>query len=305
MTIATALTVPTPAQVPAVASQFDMVGFIQQATVDRPGNIFSGGTITVNNVKITVPYYTILQMPALALTWQALFAKAPAPYTGLQTGLALQDVPQPQSTYEVEVVGNRLPDGSHVAGLLFISQQSLHSGQGFITALNFATGEMTIDGTTRVKPNDLIGRFSVGFPGGSSPDQRFTIDEDNPTVRASSSYPMCIPRSSSDALCPQKNRPLNPADGVTRLGFFTMPATAGTPTPANQPDPYLMAPFEVGDFVTYNGLLVDDAVSGTYVLAHTLIAEATILTAPGTVPAYTAIDVLLQGGVSKVAAPAG
>jgi hypothetical protein len=36
-----------------------------------------------------------------------------------------------------------------------------------------------------------------------------------------------------------------------------------------------------------------------------LIAEATILTAPGTQPAYTAIDVLLMGTVSKLAAPAG
>src|SRR3954471_15160814 len=304
-TIAAGLTVPTRAQViPAVVTQFDMTGFIQEATVDRPGDIFSGGTITVNNVKIIVPYYTILQMPAFALTWQELFAKAPAPYTGLQTGLAMQDVPKPKYTYEVEVVGNRLPDGTHVAGLLFISQQSLHSGQGFITAINFATGEVTVDGTTRVKPNDPIGRFSVGFPGGSSPDQRFTIDEDNPTVRASSSYPMCIPRSTSDVLCPQKNRPLSPVDGVTHLGLFTMPAAAATPTPAGVPDPYLMAPFEVGDYVTYNGILEDDA-AGTYVLAHTLIAEATILTAPNTQPAYTAIDVLLMGTTTKAIAAAG
>ena len=302
--IAAALTMPTTAQVPAVASQFDMVGFIQQATLDRPNDIFSGGTITINNVKIIVPYYTILQMPAFALTWQELFAKAPAPYTGLQTGLAMQDIPKPKYTYEVEVVGNRLPDGTHIAGLLFISQQSLHAGQGFITAINFATGEVTVDGTTRVKPNDPIGRFSVGFPGGASPDARFTIDEDNPTVRASSSYPMCIPRSGSDALCPQKNRPLSPVDGVTHLGLFTMPAAASTPTPAGVPDPYLMAPFEVGDYVTYNGILEDDA-NGTYVLAHTMIAEATILTAPGTAPAYTAIDVLLMGTTSKAAAAAG
>ena len=299
--IAAALTLPATAQVPAVASQFDMVGFIQQATLDRPNDIFSGGTITVNNVKIIVPYYTILQMPAFALTWQELFAKAPAPYTGLQTGLAMQDIPKPKYTYEVEVVGNRLPDGTHVAGLLFISQQSLHAGQGFITAINFATGEVTVDGTTRVKPNDPIGRFSVGFPGGSSPDSRFTIDEDNPTVRASSSYPMCIPRSSDDALCPQKNRPLSPVDGVTHLGLFTMPAAASTPTPAGVPDPYLMAPFELGDYVTYNGILADDA-NGTYVLAHTMIAEATVLTAPGTVPAYTAIDVLLMGTTTRAVA---
>ena len=117
--IAAALTTPTTAQVPAVASQFDMVGFIQQATLDRPNDIFSGGTITVNNVKIIVPYYTILQMPAFALTWQELFAKAPAPYTGLQTGLAMQDIPKPKYTYEVQVVGNRLPDGSHASDLDF------------------------------------------------------------------------------------------------------------------------------------------------------------------------------------------
>src|SRR3954451_22174830 len=215
VTIATALTVPTTAQVPAVASQFDMVGFIQQATVDRPGDIFSGGTITVNNVKIIVPYYTILQMPAFALTWQELFAKAPAPYTGLQTGLALRDVPKPKYTYEVQVVGNRLPDGRHIAGLLFVSQQSLHAGQGFITAVNFAAGEVTIDNITRVRINDPIGRFSVGIAAASNPDARFTIDEDTPTVRASSSYPMCIPRTANDPLCPQKNRPLSPVDGVT------------------------------------------------------------------------------------------
>src|SRR6185295_2757040 len=168
--MAAALTAPTNAQIPAVVTQFDMVGFIQQATLDRPADIFSGGTITINNVKIIVPYNTVLQMPAFALTWQELFAKAPAPYTGLQTGLALQDIPKPKYTYEVNVVGNRLPDGTHIAGLLFISQQSLHSGQGYITGINFATGEVTVDGTTRVKPNDVIGRFSVGFPGGSSPD---------------------------------------------------------------------------------------------------------------------------------------
>ena len=95
--IAATFTTPTKAQIPAAVTQFDMIGFIQQATVDRPSDIFSGGTITVNNVRIVVPYYTVLQMPAFALTWQELFAKAPAPYTGLQTGLALQDIPDRKS----------------------------------------------------------------------------------------------------------------------------------------------------------------------------------------------------------------
>ena len=228
LALVAALAVPGKAQrFPPSSPQFDMTGFIQQATLDSPGDIFSGGTITVNNVKIIVPYYTILQMPAFALTWQELFAMAPAPYTGLQTGLALQDIPKPHYNYEAQVVGNRLPDGRHIAGLMFLAQQSLHAGQGFITAVNFADGSVTVDGITRVKINDPIGRFSVGIPDAQNPDKRFTIDEDNPTVRASSSYPMCIPRSAADALCPQKNRPLSPVDGVTRLGFFTMPADGG------------------------------------------------------------------------------
>ena len=140
---------------------------------------------------------------------------APAPYTGLQTGLAMQDLPKPHYNYEVQLVGNRLPDGRHIVGLMFLAQHSLHDGQGFITAVNFADGSVTVDGITRVKINDPIGRFSVGIPDAQNPDKRFTIDEDNPTVRASSSYPMCVPRSAADALCPQKNRPLSPVDGVT------------------------------------------------------------------------------------------
>jgi beta-lactam-binding protein with PASTA domain len=304
VTMAAVLTTSTQAQIPAVVTQFDVTGFIQQATLDRPGDVFSGGTITVNNVKYIVPYYTVLQMPAFALTWQELFAMAPAPYTGLQTGYAIQDIPKPKYNYEAHLVGNRLPDGRQIVGLMFLAQHSLHSGQGFITAVNFADGSVTVDGITRVRVNDPIGRFTVGIPDAQNPDVRFTIDEDNPTVRASSSYPMCIPRSAADPLCPQKNRPISPIDGVSHLGFFTMQAAASSPTAANRTDPFLMAPFEVGDWVTYNGLLVDDPIRGTYVLAHTLIAEATILTAPGTVPAYTAIDVLLQGAVSK-AAPAG
>jgi hypothetical protein len=137
--VAVVLCVPAKAQ-PAVVTQFSFTGFIQQATIDRPNDRFSGGTLMVNNVRITVPYYTVLQMPAGAFTWQEIFALAPRPYTGLQTGMALWDVPAPTLTYEVTVVGNRLPDGRHIAGLLFLAQQSLHSGQGWITA-SFPTGE--------------------------------------------------------------------------------------------------------------------------------------------------------------------
>jgi len=91
LALVAALAVPGKAQVPAVVTQFDVTGFIQQATIDSPSDIFSGGTITVNNVKYIVPYYTILQMPAFALTWQEVFTQAPTPWGPAQSGLARRD----------------------------------------------------------------------------------------------------------------------------------------------------------------------------------------------------------------------
>jgi len=55
-----------------------------------------------------------------------------------------------------------------------------------------------------------------------------------------------------------------------------------------------MAPFEVGDYVSYNGHLSTDA-KGDFVLAHGVIANVGIFTQPGTQPTYVAIDVMLLG----------
>jgi len=86
------------------SSQFDITGFIQSATLGGPGagpgvGAHMGGVITVNGHVITVPSETIVILPASALTWQELFALAPAPYTGAATGMALADVPAPMTTY--------------------------------------------------------------------------------------------------------------------------------------------------------------------------------------------------------------
>src|SRR5689334_21928133 len=109
------------AQLPVPASsQFDITGFLQEATVTNAGDAHSGGTLRVNGHTVTVPRETIVILPANALTWQELFAKAPAPYTGVATGMALADVPAPLTTYEVHVVGNRVGD-TYIAGLVNIS----------------------------------------------------------------------------------------------------------------------------------------------------------------------------------------
>jgi PKD domain len=309
------------AQLPlnAVGSSFDITGFMQAATLDAPGDVLAGGTVQVNGHTIIVPRNTIFQMPAFALTWQQLFAMAPPPYTGTQTGLALGDIPAPLGTYEVHVQGNRIGN-TYIAGLIFMSQQSLNAGQGFVNFIDYANNELRVGGVindpstgTRVKINDPSGRFAPVF----SLDPRFTLDSDNPTFRTETGFPMCFPHvnpaAADDPLCPQRNRPTDPGTGFP-LGIFTMQDPAALPQmalpalgPATGTNPYVAAPIEVGDYVTFAGTLLKDGpqpsagplpangIAGTYIAAHTLIANAGIYTVPGTNPAYVATDVMILG----------
>jgi hypothetical protein len=283
-------------------SPFDIVGFIEAATVMPATDGFSGGgTITVNGTVITVPTNTLLQMPAFALTWQELFKQAPAPYGPGQSGLAMTDTPTPLNTYEVHIQGNRVAN-QYIAGLMFISQQSLNIGAGFINFIDYSKGEMRVGGLignaatgARVRINDPAGKFGPA----SHVDDRFTIDEDNPTVRSETGYPMCLPRvdpttGADDPMCPQMNRPKSDGQYLT---IFTMDAL-----PSNYPiappratNPLLMAPFEVGDYINYNGILVTDSAGGTYVDSWSVIANIGLFTAPGTQPVYTVIDVMILG----------
>src|SRR3954471_4705541 len=69
----------TPA--PAGAAPFDIIGFIDAATLTPEADADSGGgTIRVNGTTIIVPKNALLQMPAVALTWQELFTMPPSPY---------------------------------------------------------------------------------------------------------------------------------------------------------------------------------------------------------------------------------
>jgi len=305
------------AQVLPTVSPFDIVGFIDAATLTPADDGFSGGgTITVNGTAITVPANTLLQMPAFALTWQEVFTMAPAPWgktaSGWQSGLARRDNPAPATTFEVHVQGNRVGN-DYIAALMFVSQQSLNAGEGFINYIDYDAGELRVGGTigdpssgARVVLNDPQGKFGRAH----THDPRFTIDEDNPTVRSETAYPMCVARVApgtanadgtvGDPRCPESNRPKN-SDGTYQTIFTTdypplwvewglVPGGFS----GNNTNPVEMAPFEVGDFVTYNGALTSDA-KGPYVSAWGVIANVGIFTQPGTQPAYTAIDVMLLG----------
>jgi hypothetical protein len=308
-------TLPDPAFTtdPALIHGFDVTGFIQAATVnadnagcpDETDASRFGGTVTLNNQTVTIPCNLVVQMPANTFTWADFINGGP----NLSLGSG-------KPSFEIQVQGN-VVDGKWIAGLAFVSQQSVNSGSGVISSIDYLTGELHIDTGDAANPatvviNDPNGRF--GRP--QSPDRRLSVDDANPTVHAGTGYPMCVPRvhtdptlalaTEDDPLCPQANRPrpspscrnfgeagiaapasgelTRPVAGQPYCSQFVMPAPGGT----TGPDPAQQAPLEVGDYIAYNGTLVNGT-NGPYISAHTVEANIGIYTMPGMQPSYLAI----------------
>jgi hypothetical protein len=237
---------------------------------------------------------------------------------------------------ELRAVGNMV-GAKHIAGLVFVSQQSANTGRGEITGIDYANGALKIanaaGGTVTVQLNDpkiaglhdSTGADTGRFSNGQSPDNRFSVDQDNPTVHAATGYPLCIPRTDpsvkDDPLCPQKNRPLAPAcrnfsvagvalpasgelsapaAGQKYCSQYVMPAFTGLPTTG--PDASQQAPFEVGDYVDYSGTLMHG--TEDYISAHTVEANLGIYTQPGTQPSYLAIGEFGVGTADPLATAA-
>jgi hypothetical protein len=313
-------TLPDPAfsVAPALIHGFDETGFIQDATVSADNSAcpdvadkkFWGGSVTINNTKITVPCNLVVQMPANTLTWADMVNGGPS--------LALKDSAHP--SFEMRAVGN-IVDGKHIAGLMFASQQSANTGSGIISKIDYATGDIHVDTGDPANPavieiNDPNGRFGRK----QSPDPRFSVDDQNPTIHAGTGYPMCVPRTNpattDDPLCPQVNRPkpagagrhcrnftdagvvplpgagdfTQPPAGQVYCGMFAMKSVTDATRTATDPDPRQQAPFEVGDHITWSGTLMKSAAGGADLIsAHTVEANVGIYTQPNTQPSYVAI----------------
>jgi hypothetical protein len=297
----------------------------------------TGGWIEVNNTLIRVPQSVVVIFPNTLPTWEEAFELNPNTHQTdaiFQTGLAMSDTVRFPGTYQASVQGN-LVNGKYIAGIIYISQDPANFTQGFIEKFDYANGIMYVNGM-RVQLNDPKLTFTVQNPDGTpatpltvltkgrysagqTPDPRFAVDQNNPTVAAQTGYPMCIPSVSpyidgsdgsagpaltllnpenlQDPQCPEKNRPRDPTTGTVLMNIFTMNAPDAGPTADNPvpQDPYLEAPFEVGDYVNIIGTLEVDA-NGPYITATDI--EDTNLGAytwPATDPAYVHIDVVIQG----------
>ncbi|KAK3401354.1 hypothetical protein B0T20DRAFT_450470 [Sordaria brevicollis] len=230
---------------------FDVDGGLEGCTVtDNTYN--SGGTISVAGWTIKVPKNTQVGFPAAWVPWPEFCADV-----AFMKG------------FEVTVVGNSLPLHGPIAAQISLSQFSTSFGRGLISSISPSTIHLSNGPTLRI--NDPNSVYSLGYT--SHPF--FTADDQNPSITSFSGFPMCIPRNGSDPLCPMSNRPV--LAGGTRQGVLVAP------------DPMVMAPFVVGDFVEYAGVWV----GGEMVVYEMVATNVQILTPEGFPPFIRMEDVLV------------
>ncbi|KAJ7583537.1 hypothetical protein C8J56DRAFT_791150 [Mycena floridula] len=257
-------------------SPYTATGVITGATLNNASDVLSGGTLTLNGFTVTIPRNLLVNTPSItAIAWSELFK----PDRTINLPL------WPQVSWEASIFANFI-GGKYVAGLVYIFQELGNINQGFISHIDYDKGEIRVGGDS-ANPS-TVGRY--GKVHGDWPI--WTADTDNPSIVASTGFPVCVPRVdpavADDPLCPKKNRPVDGAGKA--LSAFTFDAP---PVAAGRPDPNFFAPLVVGDFITYSGTVVSDGLIAVY----TLEANLGIYTAPGTSPAYIRIADL-QAGVN-------
>ncbi|KAJ7026715.1 hypothetical protein C8F04DRAFT_966139 [Mycena alexandri] len=238
-------------------------------TLDVDGGVLAGGTITVNNIVVTVPKNLIVTLPSISVAWSELFT--------IDGNNATPNLPLLGTvSWETTVFGN-IVSGQRIAGIIYIVQESTQFLQGFVTKIDYTTGHFWID-TLECLLNDPLGRFGIAY----TDNPLWTVDPDNPSVRATTGVPLCIPRNTTDPECPLTNRPTD-GNGFYLTAFtFPAPDLVGP----GDPDPRIMVPIVLGDYVTFSGTKI----AGDILAVYSLEANLGIYTAPGTQPAYVTCE---------------
>ncbi|KAI4747628.1 hypothetical protein E4T50_02024 [Aureobasidium sp. EXF-12298] len=225
---------------------FILDGRLDSATASD-GTYNSGGTISVNGYSVTIPQNLQVQFPAAFSPFKE-FASANS-FIG----------------HEVSVIGN-VVNGKAIAGLVQIGEYLLQASSGTVESIDSAAGTMKIKGGPTIRINDPNGVYGAAYK--TSP--LYTADDENPSITAFSGFPMCIPRSSSDPLCPSSNRP---------AGQSTFQA----------PDALKMAPFQVGDYLEYSGVNI-----GGTIVCYTIVAPNVQITTSGA-PTFIRVEDAIVG----------
>ena len=161
----------------------------------------SGGMITVNGYSVTIPQNLQIQFPAAFAPFGEF---ASGGFVGHEVSVStFFEYSQQTLLTNIDKVTGNVVDGKAIAGLVQISEYLLQFSSGTVESINSADGSMKIKGGPTLRINDPNAVYSVGYT--KSP--LYTADDENPSISAFSGFPMCIPRSSSDPLCPSSNRP--------------------------------------------------------------------------------------------------
>ncbi|KAF2641869.1 hypothetical protein P280DRAFT_541331 [Massarina eburnea CBS 473.64] len=211
-------------------------GGLEDATVTDSSIYNSGGTISVNGFSIQVPKNVLVQFPAAWVPWKDFVADKNS-----------------MIGYEVSVIGNFV-NGLPIAAQVITYEFFEGLSSGFIESIDFADGSLKIAGGPTVRISDPNAVFSVG----NTVAPFFTADDESPSISSFSGFPMCIPRNTTDPLCPASNRPFQGS------GTFSVA------------DPLTMAPFLAGDFITFQGIR-----RGNEVIAFSIIAMNVQITTLG------------------------
>lgn len=310
------------AQIVDPPASFAIIGHIEKFTLAPPGDIRSRATVTVRGIDVILPSNLVITMPGGYLTAQQLFRGRDFKSAPGRSGLALQEMTEPDMACpwlpqgsptkcplpaaEIELAGNIIPVAGtlqYVAGIARISQGALHIGSGFIRSIDpNNTGFFTVGAdlggapASRMRLNDPEGIYGP-TPDPTKPlllDQRFALDPGNSPVHARTGFPVCLPDSARPGLCPSSNRSNNASAANYRR--FTCGASPSGVTEPVLPgcQPHLPIPLRVGDYVNYVGMLDKDD-QGYFYSLHGLEAELGVYTSPGVDPAYVFIEVSIQG----------
>ncbi|KAH9999563.1 hypothetical protein F4779DRAFT_622692 [Xylariaceae sp. FL0662B] len=216
----------------------------------------TGGTISINGFNIQVPKNMLVQFPAVYVPWKD-FVEDKDSMIGYETNVSIQcaaidNLPSAMNSLQCDpiapvwilpsvhdnpglleqaVIGNFI-NGQPIAAQILTYEFFEGMSSGFIESINFEDGSMKISNGPTLRISDPNAVFTIGY----TEAPFFTADDESPSISSFSGFPMCIPRNSSDPLCPATNRPFQGS------GTFSVA------------DPLSMAPFLPGDFVTFMGI---------------------------------------------------